>query len=406
MANPIAFIKRPAHIAAALLFGFALVVPVVLSATSQAAQLQSRSIQLANSATGATGVSYTVTFNVAQTATIKGIVVDICSGNTSPLIGTACSQPTSFTWGGSPSITSATINATDISTWTWASANGGRTLTATDATGVAATSGQTVTIVVASVANPSDVDVVTGGNQVGTFYGRMITYSDNTEVTNYDPTDGEATTGYLDVGGAAMSTTNNLTVTARVQENIRFCLYTNGPAQNCATGTGSAIDIPNATTPLSSSSVSTASAYFNLSSNALSGVNIRMWSNNGNEGVLTSGANTITAFGPAVDDACTADSTTSTVEQFGMRVAPSTAVTASAPYACAAGNHGWDADNTAGSGANDATTVGSAYGDTVATTAGANDEEESVLEFAAKSALTTEAGIYTTALNYIATGTY
>ncbi|MEZ6331208.1 MAG: hypothetical protein R3B12_04345 [Candidatus Saccharimonadales bacterium] len=130
-----------------------------------------------------------------------------------------------------------------------------------------------------------------------------------------------------------------------------------------------------------------------------------MWSN-GNEGVLTSGANTITAFGPAVDDACTADSTTSTVEQFGMRVAPSAAVTASAPYACAAGNHGWDADNTAGAGANDATTVGSAYGDTVATTAGANDEEESVLEFAAKSALTTEAGIYTTALNYIATGTY
>ncbi|MEZ6331209.1 MAG: hypothetical protein R3B12_04350 [Candidatus Saccharimonadales bacterium] len=96
------------------MFGFALVVPVVLSATSQAAQLQSRSIQLANSATGATGVSYAVTFNVAQTATVKGIVVDICSGNTSPLIGTACSQPGSFTWGGSPSITSATINATDI----------------------------------------------------------------------------------------------------------------------------------------------------------------------------------------------------------------------------------------------------------------------------------------------------
>ncbi|MEZ6331210.1 MAG: hypothetical protein R3B12_04355 [Candidatus Saccharimonadales bacterium] len=45
----------------------------------------------------------------------------------------------------------------------------------------------------------------------------------------------------------------------------------------------------------------------------------------------------------------------------------------------------WDADSTAGAGANDATTVGSAYGDTVATTAGANDASESTLEFAAKS---------------------
>nr|HPR10096.1 hypothetical protein [Candidatus Saccharibacteria bacterium] len=178
------------------------------------------------------------------------------------------------------------------------------------------------------------------------------------------------------------------------------------PGQTCATGTGSAIDIPDATTPLNANSVSTANAYFNVSSNALSGVNIRMWSNNGSDGVLKSGVYTISAFGPTVDDVCTANSANTSVEQFGLRINPGASVTAVAPYNCAAGNHGWDADNTAGSGANDATTVGSAYGDTVATTAGANDASESTLEFAAKSALTTEAGIYTTALNYIATGTY
>jgi hypothetical protein len=107
-----------------------------------------------------------------------------------------------------------------------------------------------------------------------------------------------------------------------------------------------------------------------------------------------------------VDDACTADSTATNTEQFGMRVAPGTNVTATAPYNCAAGNHGWDNDSVAGAGANDATTVGSAYGDTIASTTGPLDFEENIMEFAAKSALTTEAGIYSSSLNYIATGTY
>jgi hypothetical protein len=132
-----------------------------------------------------------------------------------------------------------------------------------------------------------------------------------------------------------------------------------------------------------------------------------MWSNNGNQGVLTSGSFTITAFGPTVDDVCTADSVTTSVEQFGMRISTVGAgQTASAPYNCSAGNHGWDTDSAAGAGANDTTTVGSSYGDAIATTGGATDESQSTLEFAAKSALTTEAGVYQSVLNFIATGTY
>ena len=402
MANPIAFVKKPVHFAAAALFLVAAVVPVVINADSQAAQLQERSIQLSNSATGATGVEYTINFEVGQTATVEGLVIDICSGNTSPLIGVVCSAPTSFSWG-TPTIVSATIDSTSISGWTWATANSNRTLTASDATGYAATAGDVVTVVVSGVVNPSDVDVVTAGNQVGTFYGRMITFSDNTQVASYSPTNGDTTTGYLDIGGAAMSTTNNLTVTARVQEHIRFCVYTNGfetsgTERTCATGTGSAIDIPDATTPLNSNSVLMEDAYFNLSTNALSGVNVRMWSDNGSDGVLESGSYTISAYGPA--DQCYADSTNTSTEQFGMRVVGGN-VAAAANYGCTAGNHAWDTSTS-----NDAATVGSAYGDTIATTAGAVDVDETRMEFAAKSALTTEAGIYTTALNYIATGTY
>ncbi|MEZ6331211.1 MAG: hypothetical protein R3B12_04360 [Candidatus Saccharimonadales bacterium] len=43
---------------------------------------------------------------------------------------------------------------------------------------------------VSGVSNPSDVDTVTGGNQVSTFYGRMLTFNDSAEVANYLATNG------------------------------------------------------------------------------------------------------------------------------------------------------------------------------------------------------------------------
>ena len=411
MSKSQSFVSRTSAVAAAAVLTVAAVLPAVLLGRADAAQVSSRSIQISNSATGATGVEYTIQFTLASASTnLEGVVIDICSGNTSPLIGVACSAPTSFSWGATPTIVSATVGGDNIAGWTVGTLNGNRTLTLSDTTGVATAANDIATIVVSGVTNPSDVDVVTAGNQVGTFYGRMVTYNDSAEVANYLDTNGTTVTGVVDFGGSALSTTNDLTVTARVQEFIRFCVYTNGfqssgTERDCASGSGSAIDIPDATTPLNSNGVLTQNAFFNLASNALNGVNVRMWSDNGSDGVLKSGTYTITAFGPILDDTCSPDSTNTSTEQFGMRIdGPS--VNEAAPYNCASGNHGWDADNTAGGGANDATTVGSAYGDTIATTAGATDADEALMEFAAKSSLTTEAGIYSTTLNYIATGTY
>jgi hypothetical protein len=403
MSKSQSFVSRSSAVAAAAILTMAALLPTALMlGRADAAQVTDRSIQLSNSATGATGVEYTIQFTLETASTnLEGIVVDICSGNTSPLIGTACSAPTSFSWGGTPTIVSADVGADDVSGWTVGTLNSNRTLTLSDATGVATAVNDVVTIVVSAVANPSDVDVVTGGNQVGTFYGRMVTFNDSAEVANYAPTNGFNATGVVDFGGAAMSTTNNLTVTARVQESLTFCVYTNGPAQDCSTGTGSAIDIPDATTPLSSSSLQTANAYFSLASNALSGVDVRMWSADSvDDGVLKSGTYTISPFGAGDDAACSTVSGAN--EQFGMRLVGSAAVTEESPYNGAVGCYGWDADNSG----LDATKVGSSYGDSIGSTGGALDEEESEMIFAAKSALTTEAGIYTTDLNFIATGTY
>jgi hypothetical protein len=382
MANPIAFAERPTRIVVALLFGVALLLPAFLSSGTDAAQIEDRFIQISNSATSATGVEYTIQFDVPSTTTIEAIVIDICQN--SPLIGVACTAPAAFDWG-TPTISSATIGATDISGWTESTLNSGRTFTTlTTGAGVTPAANAQVTIVVTGVANPS---------QLGTFYGRMITISDDSSVAGYLATDGDTHTGYIDVGGAAMSTTDNLVVTARVQETLQFCVYSDGPIGGNTCGTESAVNVPDAVTPLNSTGVETAEGYFKLASNALNGVTVRMWSNNGSGGVLKSGTYTIDAFAGA---ACAADSTTATVEQFGMRFSTLGAnLAAVAPYDCAAGNHGWDP-----------AAVGATYGDIVATTNDPNDAEESVMEFAAKSALTTEAGVYSTALNYIATGSY
>jgi hypothetical protein len=411
MSKTQSLVSRSSTIAVAVVLSVATVLPTLIVGRAGASQATARSIQISSSTTGATGVEYTIRFNLATASTnLEGLVIDTCSGNTSPLIGMPCSLPTSFSWG-TPTVVSATVGGDNIAGWSWSTTNGGRTLRASDATGVATAVNDVATIVLSGVSNPSDVDPVTGGNQVGTYYGRILTFNDSTEVANYLPTNGTSVAGVVDFGGTALSTTNDLTVTARVQEFIRFCVYTNGfetsgTERTCVDGTGSAIDIPDATTPLSTNAVLTEDAFMNIASNAVSGVSVRMWSNNGSDGVLKSGTYTISAFGPTVDDVCTADSASTATEQFGMRIIGGTGVTAVAPYNCAASNHGWDTDSVAGAGANDASTVGSTYGDTIVTTAGATDADETRLEFAAKSALTTEAGIYTTVLNYIATGTY
>lgn len=403
--------KRPLYIAMALfMISSILFISLfnILSARAGASQVQSRSIALSNSSTGATGVEYTITFNLATASSspnLRGIVVDICAGNTSPIVGVACTAPTSFTWG-TPTVTSATIGASNIATWTAGTLNSGRTLTLTDATGLATTAGSTVTIVISSVTNPSDIDTVNPGSQVGTYYGRIITFNDNTQVASYDATNGTATAGYVDYGGIALSTTNSITVSAKVQEQLTFCVYTTGT--NCSDGTGTAIDIPDADTPLSSTAVSTATANFGVASNALGGVIVKMRGfNPANPSValasLSSGSFTIDPHGSSPGNGvCTADSTSTSVEQFGLRITPGgSGVTAASPYDCGASEHGWDSTGNVGG-----DNVTSTYGDTVATTSGPQAEEQNTLDFAAKSALTTEAGLYTIGLNFIATGTY
>lgn len=371
----------------------------ILRIKADAAQVQTRSIQMSNSAVGATSVEYTIKFNVATTSTsptVKGILIDICSN--SPIVGVACTAPTNFNWTTSPtpSITSGTIGANSLTTWS-AAKPANNTFTLTNATGVTTTAGNTVTIVLSGVTNPS---------QLGTFYGRMITFSDTTAVSSYNSGNGIDWPGYVDYGGVALSTTNNLIISAKVQEQLTFCVYNSGT--NCASGTMAAINLPtDPDTALNSLTTATNNtSKFGLSSNALGGVTVKMKGFNPANpagaaySTLTSGTFTITPYGNG-NGVCTANNATDSVEQFGMKITAGAGITAATPYACSAGQYGWDSTGNVNT-----DNVTSPYGDTVATTTGPQAEAQSTLEFAAKSALTTEAGLYTIGLNFIATGTY
>ncbi|HEX5448290.1 MAG TPA: hypothetical protein VFW90_03785, partial [Candidatus Saccharimonadales bacterium] len=192
-----------------------------------AKQLSNRSVSIGSSKAGATDVVYTVSFDVGQDTTpLKGIVVQFCDSSSGPLIGNPCTGPTGFTL--TPASLSvpaasqtiggvAVTNAYAVDT-THSNAN---TLILTNSTGNAATAGQTVSFVLGTGAG----DGVANPSTVGTFYARLLTYSDDSAASGY-ATNGQTPGAYLDDGGIALSTANQLTTTARVQEHLTFCVGT------------------------------------------------------------------------------------------------------------------------------------------------------------------------------------
>src|ERR1035438_8988504 len=76
-------------------------------ASAIGAQVQTRQIQLSNSAISATGVNYTVSFYPTAVTAVGGITIDFCAND--PIIGDTCTAPASpFTVGASPTFTGPT----------------------------------------------------------------------------------------------------------------------------------------------------------------------------------------------------------------------------------------------------------------------------------------------------------
>lgn len=395
---------RPVYAAPALALIAVSVLPIFMQTADAAApyQVVTRSIKMSNSQTSAGSVTYDVTFSESSSsypATIKGIVVDFCS--TDPIPGDTCTAPaapfavtSTFTNDGD----SVTNNAS-ISGWTGGILNSGRTFDATSATGVATSS-------TAYVFN-FQLTGVTNTATLGSFYARIFTYTTTAGATGYTDTNPNAGGGEQDYGGIALSTANVVDVTAKVQEQLTFCVYT---ATTCATQSGTpAVSLGNSGILSSTAYWVDNSTKYDIQTNAQTGAT-----------VTASAPTTLTGPGGATINALTTAATGTSIvgaSEWGMCTYAGTAgggtsgtFTPNTNY-----NGGTTACNatnvTAGSGTTSGVKyyfngIGSTYGDPIATQGAGSGYTGNVVPIIASTSAAQAAGIYTMTLDFIATGTF
>lgn len=388
-------LKRTAYVLVALFLSVVGIVEGLLTSTVYAfpvgAQVQTRSLRLSSSASDAAAVTYKVTFTAATSHTVRGIIVDFCDSTSTPIIGDSTCNTTNlsnFTVGASPSITPV---SGITGSWTATALNSGRTLKVEKAAGDALTGGTTVV--------EFDINSVHNPNFTGTFYARLITYDDDTtDIDSYAPGT-EGNTDAIDYGGFALSTANTISITAKVQESMTFCVSGADPTTDCGGTTAPSLTIGHgANTILDSSAVDTAQVFLQISTNAQSGVVIRM-KNTAASGGLNSGSNSIPPTGDTVA------TITAGTAAFGMRLADGTGGT---------GTLGGDANYESGTqygmdastGGVDSSSVLTTYGDPILSSSAPVNNVESTLTFAATASNTTPAGLYTATIILIATGSF
>jgi hypothetical protein len=389
----------------------------------QAAQVTSRSIDLSTSQEGTTA-TYEISFVVPETGTedIGSFRVEFC--NSDPIPGTSCT----FTSGDNvPDLDAASLDSAtfddnndgvttsdECSIITLAAVTAGdRQLDFTcnvvdDLDG--ASSGGYFTATVSGIVNPTNA-TESPGNPNNTFYARVYVYTATTPTAIANPV-----TGYVHDGGIAISTAEQLTITARVQEVLDFCVGDNeavtGSGDDCTDISGNDIDmgVIDFTTPTVASTDAGENGYAMVRTNAASGVVVDYFANNGNgddsEGdgfddghLATSG--TACDFAATQVDQCINSAGTTEVavsagtERFGMTVSSIDLTGGSLTS-----NLARDAEYN-----NDVGYAfdGSGATDTIASSSNVVDDEMLVLDWSAVAQITTPTGVYSTVLTFIAT---
>jgi hypothetical protein len=390
-------LRSLAYGAAAFVVLSVALVPALSGRAYAYGQVSARNIQMSSSANGATNTTYQVGFTIATTGVVQGVVVDFCSND--PIIGDTCTAPSGFTVGTPTVATTGGSNTGLGAGWTAASANSGRTLTLTNGSGGSISAAVPIIFTLSTATNPTNANT--------TFYARIFTFATTGNVTTWTGTaNGSSTANIVDAGGVALSTTAQITVTAKVQETLTFCVYTGA---NCGAG-GTAVGLGDTNGVLSTSGpfVDKTTKY-DVATNAggaTPGVNIRF-----KAPLPTSGANTIATIGTTA----TTPSAGGT-SQFGLcsYVASGANLTVVAPYAGGSGSCS-GTSQTAGTGATggagtaqfafNTANAATTFGESLATaTAGATSTGQ--IAYLGNVSATQPAGIYTSTFTFIATGTY
>lgn len=338
----------------------------------QAASLTTKSLALSTDAKGATDVHYTLEFT-AETSNTNAVVVEFCKN--SAVITDTCE----------------TVGGLDV---TGVATSGSNT--------VSRLFGQAVLIDLSATANASDaVSVeltgITNPYDPGTLYARIVTYADATAAGAYQ----SGTPGtYLDDGAVTLSISDGVAVGGAVLESLEFCA--SGSAFG---GSGCAGTLTNPNMDFGgetglTSSLSTASVYTRISTNAASGAVISLKNN-------LMGCGGLGRYGDPMDcgitPLTTAGPITSGAAKFGLKFGTITGGTGGITPAGSYSQSDYFMHFVTG----DSSGVTSFAGDPIYAT---NDAPlsggEAELIFGANSSPTTPAGDYSATLGLLATGKF
>ncbi len=392
-------ISRFLAVVMAVGFGLALQIQFLPAQVGAAGEISSRGLTLGSSAPSAV-TSYDLKFTPVSNA--QELIVDFCSN--SPLVGDTCS----FASTSVPTIASPTSSAgTATAVGTGSPGHTGKV------TWLTMTAGSPFTLnFTAGFTNPSTA---------ATFYARVLTYTTG-NAANYVPastTGGTPTTGAgnVDTGGIALSTAVNIQIQAKVFETMVFCIF---QAPSC--GSAPVLTLGDPTT----GALSTSTAYINttaqytLATNAGSGAVVSMTGTtlcrastiNFTNCPTGASSQTISAIG---NTATAVNGVHFGTEQFGMcaGINGSVALASVAPYndsgcpttATTSGTY----SGAVTFGFNDSGSTGgsnSTGGTTVLQSSVGVPSVTSNFSFAANISATTEAGVYQSYLDLVATATF
>lgn len=369
----------------------------LLTNTTYAAQVQNRSIQMSDSTPsgsgGGTNVTYNVSFQAQTTGAIQGVDIDFCGGGVSdtPIIGDSnCSLPTGMSLSGVG--VSGVTGLSPTSGWSASVINSSHTVEVSNGSGASVTAPVTINFQLTGITNPST------NNK--TFYARITTFATTAAAAAYTSS---SPGSYVDYGGIALSTGYTITVTAKVMEQLTFCV-SGATITTCSSTSTPAVNlgrVVGTNNILDSAAVYTGNVYTQTSTNASHGIAVTLKTTSSTTcGGLSSNGGTSCTYIPAVASGATTPQTiTAGTAAFGMCVTPGASDTATAPYnnsGCT--KYGLDDSS--------ATKTVSTYGSQIFSSTGPMNQDNDTLTYAATASNTTPAGIYSTTNALIATGTF
>lgn len=397
MRSALRTLRRQVYIVVALAFlaaGIAPLLPMLTESAGATGLVTSRSIEMSDSLLSATSTTYAVSFSIATSATVQAIILDFCDND--PLVAdTTCTLPGGFTLTAAPAISGQSgAGSCNLSTFTTAATlNSNRTLELSAASGVAMTAAGACTFNITTVTNPNSAN--------HSFYARIYTFDTTAHASSYSP---GILTNVIDDGGFALSTAAQITVSATVQETLTFCVSGAAPGAGCSGLSAPAVTIGHGS-PLviTAAAVDESPAYTQVTTNANSGVIVRMKATNtcANGGISSTGGTVCNI--PGIGGSATA--LVAGTADFGMCVAPAGTAVVATNYKDTA--HSCPTTWVSGvlMGMNGANLTGT-FGDQIYSYVGPVTNDNCTLEFGATAAAATQAGIYTGNELLIATGTF